>query len=133
MIWMGVIYYLSDQPIRDFDNVNEAVKWLTFATLIVHVTLYLILSGLVLRMLIRVNLLSQALIGYTTILWAFIYGVLDEIHQSGIEGRSSEIIDVIADGFGALIVVIFWFLQKKYPVLLRTIAIMTRTNSNTCK
>ena len=133
MIWMGVIYYLSDQPISKFDNVNEAIKWLPFTTLMTHVTLYLVLSGLVLRMLIRVNLLSQSLIGYATVLWAFIYGVLDEIHQSGIEGRSSEIIDVIADCCGALIVVVFWFLQKKYPVLHSTIAIMTRTNSNTCK
>ena len=133
MIWMGVIYYLSDQPISKFDNVNEAIKWLPFTTLMTHVTLYLVLSGLVLRMLIRVNLLSQSLIGYATVLWAFIYGVLDEIHQSGIEGRSSEIIDVIADCCGALIVVVFWFLQKKYPGLHSTIAIMTRTNSNTCK
>ena len=62
MIWMGVIYYLSDQPISKFDNVNEAIKWLPFTTLMVHATLYLVLSGLVLRMLIRVNLLSQSLI-----------------------------------------------------------------------
>jgi VanZ family protein len=45
---------------------------------------------------------------------ALVYGVLDEIHQKGVEGRASEAIDVVADVFGAVLVVVFWFLVKRY-------------------
>ncbi|MDG0866598.1 VanZ family protein [Candidatus Lucifugimonas marina] len=43
-----------------------------------------------------------------------VYGILDELHQSNVEGRTSEVIDVVADVFGAVLVVVFWFLIRTY-------------------
>jgi VanZ family protein len=54
------------------------------------------------------------LITYATVLAALVYGVLDEIHQSNVEGRASEAGDVVADVFGAVLVVVFWFLFRKF-------------------
>jgi len=46
---------------------------------------------------------------FSTVLLAVVWGVLDEVHQSEVPGRSSEISDVVADGFGAVLVVVIWF------------------------
>ncbi len=117
VIWMGVIYALSDRPADDFDDAGEVVSWFPFASFVVHAVLYAVLSAFVLRTLILLKRLADPLISYTVIFTALIYGILDEIHQSSVEGRSSEAVDVAADVFGALIVVIFWFLQKRYRAL----------------
>ena len=53
-------------------------------------------------------------LGLATVFVALVYGVLDEIHQSGVEGRASEVEDVVADVFGAVLIVVFWFFLKRY-------------------
>lgn len=114
VVWVGVIYALSDRPAGDFEDANETVSWLPFASFVVHIVLYAVLSAFVLRTLILLRKFTDPLISYAVIFTALIYGILDEIHQSSVEGRSSEAADVVADVFGALLVVIFWFLQKRY-------------------
>jgi VanZ family protein len=111
---MGVIYALSDRPADDFDGAADATLWLPFATTIAHVGLYLVLSAFVLRTLVLWRPVSEGLIGYSTVFFAFVYGVLDEVHQSKVEGRASEVGDVAADVFGAVVVVVVWFFVKKY-------------------
>ena len=111
---MGMIYALSDRPGGDFDGVDEATTWLPFATTIAHVGLYFVLSGFVLRALVLARRLSVGLTAYTSVFVALVYGVLDEVHQSGVEGRESEVGDVVADVFGAVLVVVFWFFLRKY-------------------
>ena len=43
-----------------------------------------------------------------------IYGVIDEVHQMWIPGRSSEVLDWLADGFGALagVLVVSYLMNK---------------------
>jgi VanZ family protein len=43
-----------------------------------------------------------------------VYGLLDEFHQSSVEGRASEVIDVVADVSGAVLLVVFWFFLKRF-------------------
>ncbi len=85
-----------------------------FATTIAHVGMYFVLSVFVLRTLVLLRPVSAGLIAYATIFVALAYGILDEIYQSNVEGRSSEAVDVVADVFGAVLVVVFWFLIRRY-------------------
>ena len=112
--WMALIYALSDKPAEDYEGASNATSGLPFATTIVHIGLYFILSLFVLRTLVLLRPVSTGLIAYSTIFVALIYGILDEIHQSNVEGRASEAGDVVADVFGAVLIVVFWFLLRKY-------------------
>ena len=113
---MALIYALSDIPAKDFDNVSSTVTWLPFANSLVHIALFMVLSVFVLRMLVLSSLVSRPLIVYLTIFVAFVYGIFDEMHQSNIEGRTSEAIDVVSDIFGSTVIVVFWLVIKKIPV-----------------
>ena len=113
--WMALIYTLSDMPAKDFENTRNIVTWLPFANSLVHIVLFMVLSVFVLRTLVLSRLVSEPLIAYLTIFVALTYGVLDEMHQSNIEGRTSETIDVVSDIFGSALIVIFWLLLKKFP------------------
>ena len=112
--WMALIYSLSDKPASDYEGAGDLLSWLPFASTIVHTGLYFILSLFVLRTLILLKPVTTGLVAYATVLVALFYGVLDEIHQSNVEGRASEAGDVVADVFGAVLVVVFWFLLKRY-------------------
>ena len=112
IMWMGVIYALSDRPAGDFNQVMIAVSYLPFASTFIHIALYLILSIFVLRTLVLTNSIPTGLKIYLTLFVAFVYGILDEFHQSNIKGRSSEVNDVAADVFGAVLVVLFWYAYK---------------------
>lgn len=113
--WMALIYTLSDMPAKDFDSTRNIVTWLPFANSLVHIGLFMVLSVFVLRTLVLSRLVSEPLTAYLTIFVALTYGILDEMHQSSIEGRTSEAIDVAADIFGSVLIVIFWLLHKKFP------------------
>lgn len=56
---------------------------------------------------------------FSTVLLAVVWGVLNEVHQSEVPGRSSEISDVVADGFGAVPVVVIWFVFNRYRTFYR--------------
>ena len=112
--WMAFIYALSDRPAGDFDDANYVVSWLPLASVVVHIALYFVLCVLVLTTLVLLRAVTEGLVAYSTIFVAFMYGVLDEFHQSGVDGRVSEAIDVVADVSGAVLVVGFWFFLKRY-------------------
>ena len=112
--WMALIYSLSDKPASDYEGASEATVAMPFAATIVHIGLYFILSVFVLRTFVLLRPVTTRLIAYATVLVALVYGILDEIHQSNVEGRTSQAVDVVADVFGAVLVVVFWFLIKRY-------------------
>jgi len=114
VVWMTLIYSLSDKPASDYEGAGDLLSWLPFASTIVHIGLYFTLSLFVLRTLTLLKPVTTGLVAYATVLVALVYGVLDEIHQSNVEGRASEAGDVVADVFGAVLVVVFWFLLKRY-------------------
>jgi hypothetical protein len=58
VVWMGVIYALSDRPAGDFDDANDAVSSLPFASTVVHVGLYFVLSVFVLCTLVLLRPVS---------------------------------------------------------------------------
>ena len=113
--WMAVIYALSDRPAGDYEGVGGALSWLPFAGTIAHIGLYFVLSVFVFRTISTLNSkrLGPGLTAYLTVFAALVYGVLDEIHQRSVAGRSSEVADVVADVFGAVLAVVFWFGTKR--------------------
>ena len=113
---MALIYALSDIPAKDFDNVSSTVTWLPFANSLAHIGLFMVLSVFVLRMLVLSSLISRPLIVYLTIFVSLAYGIFDEMHQSNIEGRTSDVMDVVSDIFGSTLIVVFWLLFKKNSV-----------------
>ena len=112
--WMAVIYALSDRPAIDYEGVSDATSWLPFATSFAHIGLYFVLGIFVLRTIITAKRLGFGMTAYLVLFTALAYGVLVELHQSNVEGRASEALDVVADVFGAALVVLLWFLLKKY-------------------
>ena len=112
--WMALIYGLSDRPAGDYEGIAEAMFWLPFASTFAHIGLYFILSVFVLRAITTTKRLGPGITAYLTLFASLVYGVLDELHQSNVEGRASEAVDVVADVFGAALVVILWFFLKKY-------------------
>jgi VanZ family protein len=116
-LWMFGIYALSDRPAEDFDS--DSVSWLPFADKFVHVALYAVLSVFSLRTFISVKAMAKHYAVFSTVLLAVVWGVLDEVHQSEVTGRSSEISDVVADGFGAVLVVVIWFVFNRYRTFYR--------------
>ena len=120
---MALIYTLSDIPAKDFDNVSSTVTWLPVANSLVHIALFMVLSVFVLRTLVLSSLISRPLIVYLTIFVSLAYGITDEMHQSNIEGRTSDVMDVVSDIFGSTLIVVFWLLFKKNSV-------NTHTNGN---
>ena len=66
-------------------------------------------SLFVFRTIVVTKRLAPGMSVYLTLFAALVYGVLDELHQASVAGRSSEATDVAADVFGAVLAVVFWF------------------------
>ncbi len=99
VVWMILIYFLSDQPALDVG------EWFPGQDKLLHAIVFGILGALFLASMRR----SPG--GYRPYqLWiavglTAVYGVLDEWHQAFVPGRSPDGWDVVADTVGALIAV----------------------------
>lgn len=74
-----------------------------------HFILYGGLGGLLARALLSAGLGRANAVWWTTLLGT-LYGVSDEIHQSFVPERSSEVLDAVADAGGSLIGGLGWLL-----------------------
>jgi len=95
--WAGVLYYLSDQPGIDIPPLFFGQDKLF------HATAYGVLGFLVLGALRPVQQVydrPQLWLAFGLVAG---YGVLDEIHQYFVPGRSADVFDVVADAAGGLL------------------------------
>ena len=76
IVWMALIYWLSDKPASDYEAASEATSWLPLASTIAHVGLYFTLSVFVLRTLVLLRPVSIGLIAYSTVFVALVYAFL---------------------------------------------------------
>lgn len=67
---------------------------------VMHFTIYLILSILVLNALNNFNIKNKTII---TIIFCLIYALTDEYHQTFINGRTGQLSDVLIDTLGSIL------------------------------
>ena len=78
-----------------------------------HAFVYAILGALILRGLVSADWKGVTLkFGAVAVLFSALYGLSDEFHQSFVEGRVADVVDLIADTIGAFIgVTLVWALS----------------------
>lgn len=95
--WMALLFYLSHQPGLDTPMLFSGQDK------VLHAVVYGLLGLLLLAAQPRqAQGYSWRQVGISTLI-ASLYGLSDEIHQYFIPGRSSEVLDWVADTLGALI------------------------------
>ena len=114
LLWMGVIYTLSDRPDLTLSRVlpvfafGHSARGLDLADLllrkIAHVTEYAILTFLVFRALRcrRTGPPGRSLFGWSG-LFSVAYAFTDELHQRFVPTRSGTLRDVVIDTAGVLL------------------------------
>lgn len=121
ILWMSLIFYLSDQPAAESGELSNKITEAVIRTIekvaqpasldkgslnhivrkIAHFTCYLILAILVKNALERSGLHGGKSILFALLI-CIIYAISDEVHQLFIPGRSGEIRDVLLDSSGAI-------------------------------
>ena len=95
--WMALLFYLSHQPSLD------APMLFPGQDKVFHAAVYGVLGLLLLTAQPRKTQgYSWRQVGISTLI-ASLYGLSDEIHQYFVPGRSTEVLDWVADSLGALI------------------------------
>ena len=94
VIWMGVIFGLSELP---GSAVPGRFGWLG------HLLAYAILASLYLAALDPTLRAPRA--AAVAVVLASVYGILDELHQLYVPGRSSDPVDWLVDTAGAILAV----------------------------
>jgi len=113
--YAGLIFYVSSQPHPE-DDLPSFV--LSFSDKVLHVVEYAVLGGLCYRALrwgTNESWGHRAL--PLAVLFASLYGISDEIHQSFVPFRDSSWLDWVADTIGAAIgAVVMSRLDNLWPV-----------------
>jgi len=95
LLYMGLIFCLSSYPMK------IEVPSFSYSDKLAHIVEYGILASLIYLAFRDRNLAKHHLFGLAFAV-AFLYGISDEIHQYFVPGREADILDVAADGVGAL-------------------------------
>ena len=95
LVWMGLIYFVSNQPKTDIPDFGF---WDTLLKKGGHFLSYAVLAWLAWRV---------TRVGKRPFLWAFLitaaYAIGDEYHQSFVPGRHGQLTDVLIDCAGGLV------------------------------
>lgn len=105
LLCMGIIFFLSNQQSDDLNAFN-------FPGLdkVAHIVIYAVLSWtVIISYSERLRRSRKWLVFASAVALPILFGISDEYHQSYVVGRSSEFLDLVADGFGALLVSTVWF------------------------
>ena len=120
ILWMALIFYLSNQPATDSSELSRGVTEVIVTTIekvaphtefdisnfnhIVrknaHFFIYFVLGMLVINALRRSGVYGIRGIGFALLI-CVLYAISDEVHQLFIPGRSGEVRDVLIDSAGA--------------------------------
>lgn len=109
LAWMALLFYLSNQPSLETPTLFSGQDK------VLHAAVYALLGVLLLAAQPRqAQGYSWQQVGISVLI-ASLYGLSDEIHQYFIPGRSSEVLDWVADSAGALIAasLLAWLSRKR--------------------
>jgi VanZ family protein len=120
LVWMGVIFYLSDQPKLPGP---ESPFWNIVLKKMAHFIVYGILAWLVLHALNRGSEPPKRRQRIKFIRWyawgiAVLYAISDEFHQSLVPGRHPKVLDLLIDACGAGTVLL---VEEKARAIVKTI------------
>jgi|ETNmetMinimDraft_2_1059921.scaffolds.fasta_scaffold11794_3 hypothetical protein len=105
--WLLLIFYFFSQPVVPVSNYIASV--FSIKSYLQHVLIYTILALLIYRALSYTKNPSKFLVVFSTTL----YGLLDEIHQFYVPGRTFDWFDVGMDLLGAILALILLYIFKK--------------------
>jgi VanZ family protein len=113
--YAGLIFYLSSQPHPEEELPSFVMS---FSDKVLHLVEYAVLGGLCYRALRRGTNGSWANAAFPlAVLFASLYGISDEVHQSFVPFRDSSWLDWVADTIGATIgVAVMSRLDHLWPV-----------------
>ena len=100
LAWMGLIFWLSAQPDLPHPDIGWAFLALSSGA---HVFVYGVLAGLWMRVLG-----GRRRAWLIALLLTMLYALSDEFHQWFVPGRSADPWDLLADGVGAVLVLVLW-------------------------
>ena len=100
LAWMGLIFFLSDQP----DLPHPELGWADLAlSNVAHALVFGVLAGLWMRVLD-----GRRHAWLVALLLTMLYALSDEFHQWFVPGRSADPWDLLADGAGAVLALLLW-------------------------
>jgi len=107
ILCMGIIFFLSHQPGDSLDlplppGFDELSHMVAYGVL--SWTVIICFSG-------EMRKARKWLVFGVALLVPILFGISDEYHQSYVAGRSSEFLDLVADGMGAVLASSFWLLK----------------------
>ena len=104
VLWLGVIFYLSNQP--DLKS-GLPSDWDFIFRKLAHISEFAVLNFLFIRTFSHhgISLKNILIISFTL---SFLYAVMDEYHQNFVTGRHGSIKDIFIDSVGILVVTIFY-------------------------
>ena len=109
ILWIITVLVLTSYPSLKIPDIGTSIE-----DKLAHFGVYLILAFLMSRSLwYRDNLSTWRLI-YLSVLYCTLFAFFDEIHQSFIPGRSTELYDLLSDFIGILAAQILFLQYLKY-------------------
>lgn len=111
LLWAAIIFLLSSIPANRLPN----MKILSFDKL-AHIGVFFILGILVYRGLRRPSDSEKFSQGRMIVAFAIVllYGILDEMHQGLVPGRSVDVLDAVADATGGLLAGVSLYLSSRF-------------------
>ena len=110
LLWMGVIYYFSDQPHLKSDL---APLWDMILRKMAHAAEFFILAYLLFNAYRQMSVKFFRALFMSLILTIF-YAFFDEYHQSLVAGRNHSYLDVLIDSLGAASFVVLRYKYRNY-------------------
>jgi len=108
LVCMGIIFFFSHQPGDRLD-----LPLFVGADKLSHAFAYGVLSlSVIFAFPKEFRVRRRGLVFGFAVLVSALYGVSDEYHQSFIDGRTTELADLVADAAGALFVALVWFFKS---------------------
>lgn len=102
LLWMGIIFILSDQEGLDGSGWHISIALLLERKL-AHVAEYAVLTGLLLRLL-RAHFPKNLLVSSVAAFFiALLFAFSDEWHQTFVVGREGKLSDVMIDATGMVV------------------------------
>ena len=109
ILWIITVLVLTSYPSLKIPDIGTSIE-----DKLAHFGVYLILAFLMSRSLwYRDNISTWRLI-YLSVLYCTLFAFFDEIHQSFIPGRSTELYDLLSDFIGILAAQILFLQYLKY-------------------